>query len=68
MSSDLHQIMAKYEENDVRCLELNVPPKYALMKQVVLNVNITQSKMSSSSGNINKRFRVANFSKWIVKD
>ena len=33
----------------MRVLELNVSPKLALRKQVVLNVNKTQTKNSSSS-------------------
>ena len=40
--------------NNVRVLELNVSPKFALMKQVVLNVNSTQPTMSASSSKIKK--------------
>ena len=66
-SKDLHHTSGLVEENNVRVLELNVSPKFASMKQVVLNVNNSQSTMSSSSTNTNKRFWVANLRTWTVK-
>ena len=41
--------------NDVRVLELNFSPKFALMKQVLHNEIFTQSAMSSSSNNISTK-------------
>ena len=54
--TDLHHVMGMFEEINVRVLKLNVSPKFALMKQVVLNVFSAQSTLSSSISNINKRF------------
>ena len=50
-TADLHPITGIFEGNNVRVLELNVSPRFALMNQVVLNINSTQSTMSSSSSN-----------------
>ena len=58
--TDLHHIMRRFGENNVRVLHLNVSPKFALLKQVVLKVNRTQSKMSSCSNNINKCLSITN--------
>ena len=58
--TNLQQITVRLEMNNVRVLELNVTPKFALMKQSELNVNSAQSTMSASSSNINKCFGVAN--------
>ena len=52
--TDLHHV-TRFEGNKVRVLELNVSPKFVLMKQVVLNVKRAQPTMSSNSCNINKR-------------
>ena len=41
--TDLHHTTRRIEKNNVRVLEPNVSAKIALMKQVVLNVNSTQS-------------------------
>ena len=49
---DLNQNTERLEVNNVLVLELNVSPKFALMKQVVLNVNSAESTMSFSSTNI----------------
>ena len=53
-------ITGRLGKNNVRVLELNVSPKFALMEHVVLNVNSTQSTMSASSSNINNCFGIAN--------
>ena len=66
--ADLHHVTGRVGGNNVRVLELNVWRKLALMKQVVPYVNTTQSTLSASSSNINKRFWVANLFTWIVKD
>ena len=52
----------------MRVLELNASPKLALVKQVVLNLNSTQSTKSSSSRNIKKCSRNANLLIRIVED
>ena len=65
--TDLHQMTGRFEENNVRVLELNVSPMFALMKQVVLNVKNAQSKISSTNSIINKRVFVANLFTWTVK-
>ena len=39
--SDLHHIMNRFDENDVRVLEISVSPMFASKKQVVLNVDST---------------------------
>ena len=46
----------------MRVLELNVSPKFALMKQVLLNLNSIQSTMSAASSNINKYLKMQFFS------
>ena len=66
--TDLHHVTGLFEENNVRVMELKISPKFALIRQVVLNVYSAQSTMSSSSSNINKRFWIADLSKGIVKD
>ena len=66
--ADLHHITGRFERKNVRVLELNVFPKFTLMKQVVLNVYSTQSTTSCSSFNLNKRFWFAKRFTWIVKD
>ena len=53
---DLHHFRRRFEENNVRVLELYGSPKFALMKQVVLDVNSSQSTVPFSSINIKKRF------------
>ena len=47
--------------NNVPVLELNLSPKFALMKQVVLNVKIIRSMMFSSSSKNNEYLRIAIF-------
>ena len=54
--TDSHHVRGRFEENSVLVLELNVSPKFASMKQVVLNVNGIQSTRISSSSEINKRY------------
>ena len=54
--AELHHVMGRFERINVRVLELNVSPKFALMKQVVLNVRSTQSTVSSGSSAIDNLF------------
>ena len=54
--TDLHHVTWRFEENNVRVLELNVSPKFAQMKQVVAIVRTTQPTKFSSTSKINKRF------------
>ena len=60
--------MGSFEETNVRVLELIISPKFALMKQVVLNVNSAFSTMPSNSSNINNRFWIPFLFTWIVKE
>ena len=66
--TDLQHIAGRGEPNSVRVLDLRVSPKFAFRKQVVNNVNSTQSTMSSRSGSIDKRFWIVSLFTWIVED
>ena len=63
---DFHHITGRFEEKKVRVLELNVSPRFALMKQVVLIIISTQPTESSGSSNIDKCFWTTSFFTWIV--
>ena len=65
--SELHHIRQRFEENNVRVLELELSPKFALIKQVVPNVKGSQSTMSSSSRNTDNWFSAATLFTWKVK-
>ena len=47
--ADLNHGMGRFEENNMRVLELNVSPKFALMKQVLFDITSNQSTESSSA-------------------
>ena len=53
---DLHHFTRRCEESIMRVLELNVSPNFALMEQVVLDINSAQSTVSFGSGSIAKNF------------
>ena len=63
----MHHIRGRFEESNVRVLELNVSANFALMKQVVLNVKWTQITMFCSISIFKKRSWYANFFLRILK-
>ena len=65
---DFYHVTGRFEENNVRVVELNVSPKFYMMKQVVLKKYSAQSTKTSTSNNIKKRFRIASSFTWNVKD
>ena len=54
--AEMHHNTMRFEKNNVRVLELNVSPKFALMKQVVLDLNSIHSTVSSSHNDLDKCF------------
>ena len=66
--TDLNHITRRFEKNNVRFLELTVSFNFALMKQIVLDVISTQSKMPCSSSENNKCFSITTQLLGIVKD
>ena len=66
--ANFDHVTVRFQEINVRALELNNSPKFSLMKQFVRNKNSTQPTMSSSSRKINNCFWDTEIIKWMVND